>query len=37
MSAQNVASITHDQHLHVLPHAATSTSALVLDGDSLDK
>ncbi|KPB77930.1 RecT protein [Pseudomonas syringae pv. maculicola] len=23
--------------MHVLPHAATSTSALVLDGDSLDK
>ncbi|WP_122563904.1 recombinase RecT [Pseudomonas viridiflava] len=37
MSARNVASVTHEQHLHVLPHAATSTSALVLDGDSLDK
>lgn len=37
MSAKNVASVTHEQHLHVLPHAATSTSALVLDGDSLDK
>ncbi len=37
MSTRNVASVTHEQHLHVLPHAATSTSALVLDGDSLDK
>ncbi|WP_122499945.1 recombinase RecT [Pseudomonas viridiflava] len=37
MSARNVASVTHEQHLHVLPHTATSTSALVLDGDSLDK
>ncbi|MEE4668234.1 recombinase RecT [Pseudomonas alliivorans] len=37
MSARNIASVTHEQHLHVLPHAATSTSALVLDGDSLDK
>ncbi|WP_122510199.1 recombinase RecT [Pseudomonas viridiflava] len=37
MSARNVASVTQEQHLHVLPHAATSTSALVLDGDSLDK
>ncbi|AHG41095.1 recombinase RecT [Pseudomonas syringae CC1557] len=37
MSARNVASVSHDQNLHVLPHAATSTSALVLDGDSLDK
>lgn len=37
MSSRNVASVTHEQHLHVLPHAATSTSALVLDGDSLDK
>ncbi|WP_025995739.1 recombinase RecT [Pseudomonas viridiflava] len=37
MSARNVASVTHEQRLHVLPHAATSTSALVLDGDSLDK
>jgi hypothetical protein len=37
MSAQSVAPVAHDQNLHVLPHAATSTSALVLDGDSLDK
>ncbi|MFK3971151.1 recombinase RecT [Pseudomonas sp. NPDC087358] len=37
MSAQNVAPVAHPQHLHALPHAATSTSALVLDGDSLDK
>jgi len=37
MSAQSVAPVAHEQTLHVLPHAATSTSALVLDGDSLDK
>lgn len=37
MSAQNVAPVMHESNLHVLPHAATSTSALVLDGDSLDK
>lgn len=32
-----VAPVAHEQTMHVLPHAATSTSALVLDGDSLDK
>lgn len=32
-----VTEITQEQHLHTLPHAATSTSALVLDGNSLDK
>lgn len=37
MSAQSIAPVAHEQTLHVLPHAATSTSALVLDGDSLDK
>ncbi|MNJ37775.1 RecT family protein [compost metagenome] len=37
MSKQSVAPVAHEQTLHVLPHAATSTSALVLDGDSLDK
>lgn len=37
MSAQSVAPVAHERNLHVLPHAATSTSALVLDGDSLDK
>jgi len=37
MSAQSVAPVAHDRNLHVLPHAATSSSALVLDGDSLDK
>lgn len=37
MSAQSVTPVAHDRNLHVLPHAATSTSALVLDGDSLDK
>lgn len=37
MSAQSVAPVAHDRNLHILPHAATSTSALVLDGDSLDK
>jgi len=37
MSVQSVAPVAHDRNLHVLPHAATSTSALVLDGDSLDK
>ncbi|MCE1010178.1 RecT family recombinase [Pseudomonas monteilii] len=37
MSSQTVAPVAHEQNLHVLPHAATSTSALVLDGDSLDK
>jgi hypothetical protein len=37
MSAQSVAPVAHDRNLHVLPPAATSTSALVLDGDSLDK
>ena len=36
MSAQSVAPVAHEQTLHIL-HAATSTSALVLDGDSLDK
>ncbi len=37
MSAPSVAPVAHERNLHVLPHAATSTSALVLDGDSLDK
>lgn len=37
MSVQSVAPVAHEQTLHILPHAATSTSALVLDGDSLDK
>jgi hypothetical protein len=37
MSAQSVTPVAHDRNLHVLPHAATSTSSLVLDGDSLDK
>lgn len=37
MTSQTVAPVAHEQNLHVLPHAATSTSALVLDGDSLDK
>jgi len=37
MSAHSVAPVAHEQTLHILPHAATSTSALVLDGDSLDK
>lgn len=37
MSAQSIAPVAHDRNLHVLPHAATGTSALVLDGDSLDK
>lgn len=37
MSTQSVAPVAHERNLHVLPHAATSTSALVLDGDSLDK
>lgn len=37
MSAHSVTPVAHEQTLHVLPHAATSTSALVLDGDSLDK
>ncbi|MEE3504883.1 recombinase RecT [Pseudomonas sp. 10C3] len=37
MSSQNVASVINESTLHVLPHAATSTSSLVLDGDSLDK
>lgn len=37
MSAHSVAPVAHERNLHVLPHAATSTSALVLDGDSLDK
>lgn len=37
MNSQNVASVIHESTLHVLPHAATSTSSLVLDGDSLDK
>ncbi|WP_223538749.1 recombinase RecT [Pseudomonas sp. BF-R-12] len=37
MPAQSVAPAAHERNLHVLPHAATSTSALVLDGDSLDK
>jgi hypothetical protein len=37
VSSQNVASVIHESTLHVLPHAATSTSSLVLDGDSLDK
>ncbi|WP_085701937.1 RecT family recombinase [Pseudomonas sp. B15(2017)] len=32
-----LAPVAHEQNMHVLPHAATSTSALVLDGDSLDK
>lgn len=29
--------VTHETSLNTLPHAATSTSALVLDGNSLDK
>jgi hypothetical protein len=37
MSAQSVTPVAHERNLHILPHAATSTSALVLDGDSLDK
>ena len=37
MSAHSVAPVAHEQTLRILPHAATSTSALVLDGDSLDK
>ena len=37
MSQQSLAPVAHEQNLHVLPHASTSTSALVLDGDSLDK
>ncbi|WP_085631510.1 recombinase RecT [Pseudomonas sp. R16(2017)] len=37
MSAHSVAPVAHERNLHVLPHTATSTSALVLDGDSLDK
>lgn len=37
MSAHSVAPVAHERNLHILPHAATSTSALVLDGDSLDK
>lgn len=37
MSNKTVAPVAHEQTLHVIPHAATSTSALVLDGDSLDK
>ncbi len=37
MSAHNPAPVAHEQQLHIIPHAATSTSALVLDGDSLDK
>ena len=37
MSKQSLAPVAHEQNLHVLPHASTSTSALVLDGDSLDK
>lgn len=37
MSAQSMAPVAHERNIHVLPHAATSTSALVLDGDSLDK
>ena len=32
-----VTEVSRDQQLHALPHAATSTSALVLDGNSLDK
>ena len=37
MSKQSLAPVAHEQNLNVLPHASTSTSALVLDGDSLDK
>ena len=37
MSAHNPAPVAQEQQLHIIPHAATSTSALVLDGDSLDK
>lgn len=37
MSAHNPAPVAHEQQLHIIPHAATSTSVLVLDGDSLDK
>lgn len=37
MSAHNPAPVAHEQQLHIIPHTATSTSALVLDGDSLDK
>lgn len=29
--------VNHDQQINTLPHAATSTSALVLDGESLDR
>jgi len=29
--------VTHETSINTLPHAATSTSALVLDGNSLDK
>lgn len=29
--------VTHETSLNTLPHAATSTSALILDGESLDK
>lgn len=32
-----VTEISQDQNLNTLPHARTSTSALVLDGNSLDK
>ncbi|WP_286978244.1 RecT family recombinase [Pseudomonas sp.] len=37
MPKQNVAPVEQEQPLRALPHAETSTSALVLDGDSLDK
>jgi hypothetical protein len=37
VSAHNPAPVAHEQQLHIIPHTATSTSALVLDGDSLDK
>lgn len=37
MSAPNTAPVAHEQQLNLISHAATSTSALVLDGDSLDK
>lgn len=37
MSQQNSAAVVHEPQLNVIPHASTSTSALVLDGDSLDK
>lgn len=37
MSTKNTAPVAHEPQLNTVAHAATSTSALVLDGDSLDK